>query len=158
MSMADIARTPLSICPNCQHPLDAAGTMDGSAAKPEKDDLTICLHCAAVLQFNADLTLRQPTPEEVIEFPAETRYDLAQGIKAVKKANAIREETLQKVREPIKAVLDIMPEHIRADFLASFLGKKPPPYAEQAMKRSGIKPEDIHAVVLQMYRERGWPT
>lgn len=46
-------RMPLCACPVCLASLDAATDPTGANAVPGPGDLTICLHCTAVLQFDA---------------------------------------------------------------------------------------------------------
>lgn len=53
-------------CPQCKAPMDSATSASGGSHKPRKDDVSICLKCAAVLLYNADLTLRIPDPMEML--------------------------------------------------------------------------------------------
>ena len=52
--------TPETICPECNVKLDAI-TGD---RKPAEGDLSICVHCFAVLVIREDLTVRKMTPKE----------------------------------------------------------------------------------------------
>lgn len=49
------SRMPAACCPGCRHKLDAATDPLGSDAVPQVGDITVCLHCTAVMQFGADL-------------------------------------------------------------------------------------------------------
>jgi len=50
---------PESKCPTCGHTLNAV-TEKGAAisARPEEDDLTMCIECYTPLLFNKDLSIR----------------------------------------------------------------------------------------------------
>jgi hypothetical protein len=61
-----------SKCPACEHTIDAAGTIDGNdtyVAAP--GDLTICFGCGCMLIYATDMTVRLPTPQELVELPPE---------------------------------------------------------------------------------------
>lgn len=64
-------RVPESRCPYCDYKLDAAGHPDGHT--PSEGDASVCLSCAQVMVFAADLTVRKPTPEERREIEADPR-------------------------------------------------------------------------------------
>lgn len=51
--MVESVRMPPCACPKCQARLDAATDAAGGDAVPKPGDLTICIHCTAVLQFDA---------------------------------------------------------------------------------------------------------
>jgi hypothetical protein len=48
--------TPTSFCLKCGHTVDAASNIVGGG-KPKPGDITICLNCSALLQFDAQLRL-----------------------------------------------------------------------------------------------------
>jgi hypothetical protein len=52
---------PVQHCPVCQHRLDCATEMghEDHGCRPHPDDLTLCISCGEVLQFNADYSLRK---------------------------------------------------------------------------------------------------
>ncbi len=50
------APIPLDACPTCGYVMDRATTLDGADVTPKPDDLTICMSCGDVLQFDATLT------------------------------------------------------------------------------------------------------
>jgi len=54
--------TPESRCHGCGHTLDAVRGPGGRP--PRAGDISICIDCGAVHIFNADGTIRIPTPEE----------------------------------------------------------------------------------------------
>jgi hypothetical protein len=47
-------------CPACRYVVDAAMNMRDGTALPDPGDLSICLNCGALLQFDALLRLRLP--------------------------------------------------------------------------------------------------
>lgn len=64
--MDGITRLPKGTCPHCGHILDTARTGDGSPATPKEGDATVCIQCAEVLFFRADMTLRKPKDGELM--------------------------------------------------------------------------------------------
>lgn len=50
-----------ALCPQCGTFLDAA-TNTGSPAKPKPDDLTLCIMCASILRYDAELKPQIPPP------------------------------------------------------------------------------------------------
>lgn len=48
---------PTQLCPACGEALDAATNVTGTL-QPEPGDVTVCIGCAAVLRFSADLKLK----------------------------------------------------------------------------------------------------
>lgn len=56
-------RTPVSFCLRCGHTLDAATCISRAGAKPRAFDVTVCVGCGAILQFDATMRL-QPISEQ----------------------------------------------------------------------------------------------
>lgn len=56
-----------SRCPQCGYKLDAATKMHGEEKSPEEDDTSMCLNCGQVLKYQADLSLKKATAEEIRE-------------------------------------------------------------------------------------------
>lgn len=50
-------RMPKSNCPYCKHELDGATSFKNYTPSPE--DVTLCLECAGICQFDADMNLIQ---------------------------------------------------------------------------------------------------
>ena len=48
-------RIKASYCPACNHKLDAATHPSDPRAKPVEDDITICINCAEILQFDLNI-------------------------------------------------------------------------------------------------------
>lgn len=56
-----------SRCPACSYKLDGATVAHGEDAQPSEGDNSICLNCGQLLKYQADLTLRKATAEDVRE-------------------------------------------------------------------------------------------
>ena len=56
-------KLPESACCECGHQMDACS----GARQPSEGDYTLCIRCACLNIFTADLTLRKPTDEEIFE-------------------------------------------------------------------------------------------
>ena len=55
--------TPDVLCPQCGYHIDRASFGDNP---PHGGDVSVCLKCATALKFNADLSLRTMTTDEMI--------------------------------------------------------------------------------------------
>lgn len=55
---------PASVCPGCGTTLDAAAHPTEDVA-PSAGDITVCLHCQEILQFDETLSLVRPSREEI---------------------------------------------------------------------------------------------
>lgn len=78
-------RTPISKCPSCGTPNDAA-TLAGKgdeATRPDPGDVSVCLYCGHLMAFAEDLTLRDLTDAEMHEVAGDPR------ILAVQKARGM---------------------------------------------------------------------
>jgi hypothetical protein len=66
---ATITRTPVNACLDCGRKINAgAPTPDApDASTPNPGDLAICLHCAHVMVYAQNLTVRAPTDAELVE-------------------------------------------------------------------------------------------
>ena len=58
-------------CPHCNHQLDAATAISGEDIKPRKGDLTICIECAVILQFDKNIRPVRLTGMTLDALPAE---------------------------------------------------------------------------------------
>jgi hypothetical protein len=63
----DGQRLPKTGCLNCGKPLDAAGRPGPDGARPGPGDVTVCLGCGHIMIYADDMTMREPTAEEVVE-------------------------------------------------------------------------------------------
>lgn len=69
-------------CPVCRRPNNAVTANDLSAATPQEGDLTICFGCGSFLTFNADLSQRELTVEEMGNLRDSERMELQRVRKA----------------------------------------------------------------------------
>jgi hypothetical protein len=61
--MTDAIRVPKRFCPQCRAKLDAV-TDPREGKRPKPGDFSVCIHCACLMIFNDDLTLRESTLKE----------------------------------------------------------------------------------------------
>jgi hypothetical protein len=64
-------------CPYCGSTLDAFTGVTG-ADLPDPGDPTLCGYCAGILVFNADLTTREPTEDELADVLTSRELRIAQ--------------------------------------------------------------------------------
>lgn len=88
---ADGKRLPLSPCPKCGYQNDAATACDETdpecKSRPRPDDISVCLGCAVVMQFNPDMTLRVVELDEIHGLDDNTKFHvrrLQQNIRKIK--------------------------------------------------------------------------
>ena len=82
---------PLSPCPKCGYPNDAATACDEtdpeSKGRPKPDDISVCLGCAVVMQFNPDMTLRVVELDDIPGLDDDTKFQvmrIQQNIRMIK--------------------------------------------------------------------------
>lgn len=78
-------------CPSCRHTLPLACGIDHED-EPKPGDLTLCIRCAAYLQFDDDLQLEIFPEVELLDLPDDTRLLLVRGRQAIKTVHQIEEE------------------------------------------------------------------
>jgi hypothetical protein len=61
---------PVTPCPYCNAPNNAATDPDGEDRPPRPGDVTICISCGEFLLFDADLRTVKPSEDELIELGA----------------------------------------------------------------------------------------
>lgn len=66
-----------TVCPHCNHPIDAATGLLDENARPKENDASVCAYCAGLVSFNADGTLRKMSDEEFVDLPLDVRLVLA---------------------------------------------------------------------------------
>jgi hypothetical protein len=76
---------PETPCPACGAVFDAAS---GDDCRPEPGALSICIRCAAMLQFTSTLGLVELTAAEFLELPDDVQSELRQISAAVVTAGA----------------------------------------------------------------------
>jgi len=64
-------------CPYCGRQNQLHAEAGGSDIAPHEGAVSICFQCNQPAMFNADLTLRKPTPEELDEIADDLRKYLA---------------------------------------------------------------------------------
>jgi hypothetical protein len=77
----DDAPVPESPCTHCGEMLDMASCVKQTTSKhsrrrvvrPDPGDMTICIKCGHLMGFNPDLTLRDPTDDELIKVAGDPR-------------------------------------------------------------------------------------
>ena len=95
--MGDAARVLIAFtCPRCGYRMDSASDVRGTPVTPAAGDLTVCLRCAAPLQFSAVATPAWLTYDEFNALTKEERNELGSAIIAVL--------TLRPGRQLVKAV------------------------------------------------------
>lgn len=67
---------PQTLCPTCGNLLDGATCPTEEDASPSEGDLSICLYCGTMLEFQADLTLCKLSDEKYAELPLGERLAL----------------------------------------------------------------------------------
>lgn len=82
-------RVPLSACPCCGKEMDCASPVDGVQSKPVEGDLSVCINCAAVLQFDDKLMLKELTAEDRQSLPPVSQIELNAAVRAVKMLNGL---------------------------------------------------------------------
>lgn len=76
---------PTSQCPVCRYEMDSASDADGRGGEPSAGDLSVCLNCGEMLQFNDIRVLKSITRESIEELDAETKtvlFRVSEKIKA----------------------------------------------------------------------------
>jgi hypothetical protein len=83
---AATTRTPLNHCLDCGSAIDAGTPADpNDPSIPSPGDIAICLHCAHVMLYADDLTVRALTDAEVVEVAGDP--DMVRAVNAIAKLN-----------------------------------------------------------------------
>lgn len=83
--IGDTVRLPEDRCPKCGGKLDAA-TGAESGPGPEAGDLSVCIHCLAMLQFDPNLRLKRLTDDEFEALPEEARTGMLRAQTVMRRA------------------------------------------------------------------------
>lgn len=79
--------TPRQACPRCGYQFDrAAGAFTDRI--PKHGDVSLCFRCGLLLVFNADLTARPMTEEELDELDKETQSEILRVLVAIHQIRA----------------------------------------------------------------------
>lgn len=63
-------------CPACHRRLNATARSDGGASRPSPGDLSVCVHCGALLVFDSEFNLDLLAPEGFDQLPSEVKQTL----------------------------------------------------------------------------------
>jgi len=88
---------PEAACPACGAVFDRAS---GSGSKPEPGSLSICIRCAAMLQFTSTLELAELTAAEFLELPDDVQRELRRISAAVVTTGAMVQSRQPKPERP----------------------------------------------------------
>lgn len=67
-----------SPCPRCDRWLDRTSHGRGAAVLPKPGDLTLCIGCCALLVFDDNMRLAEPSAEILADIDAETMAEVEQ--------------------------------------------------------------------------------
>jgi len=81
-------KMPQTACPVCSTKLDAATDPDGTDALPKVGDITICLHCAEVMEFGADMLPVRIRDETLESLSGDMLMEISQGVRLVRQFQA----------------------------------------------------------------------
>jgi hypothetical protein len=62
-------------CPGCGAPVDALSSVAGK--RPNPDDVSVCVYCAAILVVTPEFTVRAATGEDEAKWNAEEKLQLS---------------------------------------------------------------------------------
>ena len=77
-------RMPEATCPSCQKKVDGASGVTG-ARHPKPDDLSVCIFCAGVSQYDAEMQLK---PFDMSVLTSDERREVEQAQQLVRRALA----------------------------------------------------------------------
>lgn len=69
-----------SYCPCCDHRLDASFEAKGQNIDPKPGDLSICIYCLAILEYQKDLTFKELLEEDLKKMDLETLAHLKSAL------------------------------------------------------------------------------
>lgn len=69
-------RLPPAPCPACHEVQNAATCIDDDVARPKPNDFSVCINCGEVLLFNDDMTVRRAELNDLMNVPADVRYEI----------------------------------------------------------------------------------
>lgn len=80
------------LCLKCGYATDRASNIAGARRRPKSGDVTVCFRCAHIMLFGPDLTMRDPTPEELA--------DILKDPKATAIVEAVKEASKRRPPKP----------------------------------------------------------
>lgn len=82
---------PVVQCLECGYKLDSAGGADGNDdARPEPEDLTVCLNCGEIMAYTETMTLRRLGKTELLEMDHEASYPAIKARMMIRSRGRIR--------------------------------------------------------------------
>jgi hypothetical protein len=84
-----VTRLPETRCPACNVDISAASDPRNERS-PKANDYSLCIHCAAVLIFNDDLTLRIATANDMAEMSDDGHASIGRYQQAILMMNAMK--------------------------------------------------------------------
>lgn len=78
-SAKDAGPLPISVCPTCKYEMNAASCVQDGTAEPSAGDLSFCLNCGEILQFNEILVSKKITDAELASLDTETLAILSEA-------------------------------------------------------------------------------
>lgn len=84
MKLERKVRMPEATCPSCKKKVDGASGVTG-ARVPKPDDLSVCIYCASVSQYDASMQLKT---FDVNALTSEERAEVEQAQQLVRRAIA----------------------------------------------------------------------
>ena len=87
-SPSNCSALPTSRCPVCRYDMDSATCAEKEKAEPSAGDLSVCLNCGEMLQFN-DILILKPMPKD-LSLDAATKTLLERASRLIKQRGRIR--------------------------------------------------------------------
>lgn len=81
------ARTVKTNCPICGKNIDAASNVYDDNLTPKEHDLSVCIYCGSFNFYNADLSLRAASDEEIAELDDDNRNEIIRMRRAIEMLN-----------------------------------------------------------------------
>ena len=103
MVFTEYATIP-SQCPYCEHLLDAARGIT-TDRDPRHGDWTVCIQCARILLFDADVRVRKPFPGEL-----EASWAITPGLKRLMESVVRRVREMDGRRFTLRPTAEPLPE------------------------------------------------
>lgn len=75
---------PAQRCPVCSTRFECATKVMGGSGGPQQGSLTVCIDCASFLVFEADLSVRLATYDEIADLPSDVRTMLVRAREAIR--------------------------------------------------------------------------
>lgn len=67
-------------CPTCNYELDAAENLDDPNLLPKCGDITVCINCAEILEYNDNMKLKKANVKNISQ---EQFYEVVRIVRAI---------------------------------------------------------------------------